>query len=227
MRPGGPCASPAVRLPPPRYAPAFISPTRRARRRMSAPQPHPLPCTPAHVATPSSPSPARPLCLPSAHTRRTPSRSSSPRPPPPSSRGCSRHLLPAFKRDSGIDARVVAVGTGQALDMGRRGDADVVFVHDQVAEDKFVAEGFGVKRFPVMYNDFVLVGPKSDPAGVKGKDIQGALAKLGASTQPSSRAATRAARMRPSCATGRRPTSTWRPPSRPATRSAAAAWARR
>jgi tungstate transport system substrate-binding protein len=97
--------------------------------------------------------------------------------------GLFTQLLPAFKRDSGIDARVVAVGTGQALDMGRRGDADVVFVHDQVAEDKFVAEGFGVKRFPVMYNDFVLVGPKSDPAGVKGKDIQGALAKLGASTQ--------------------------------------------
>jgi tungstate transport system substrate-binding protein len=96
--------------------------------------------------------------------------------------GLFSHLLPAFKRDTGIDARVVAVGTGQALDMGRRGDADVVFVHDEVAEDKFVAEGFGVKRFPVMYNDFVLVGPKSDPAGVKGKDIRGALAKLGAST---------------------------------------------
>jgi tungstate transport system substrate-binding protein len=96
--------------------------------------------------------------------------------------GLFTQLLPAFKRDSGIDARVVAVGTGQALDMGRRGDADVVFVHDQVAEDKFVAEGFGVKRFPVMYNDFVLIGPKSDPAGIKGKDIQGALAKLGAST---------------------------------------------
>jgi tungstate transport system substrate-binding protein len=96
--------------------------------------------------------------------------------------GLFSHLLPAFKRDTGIDARVVAVGTGQALDMGRRGDADVVFVHDEVAEDKFVAEGFGVKRFPVMYNDFVLVGPKSDPAGIKGKDIRGALAKLGAST---------------------------------------------
>jgi tungstate transport system substrate-binding protein len=96
--------------------------------------------------------------------------------------GLFSHLLPAFKRDTGIDARVVAVGTGQALDMGRRGDADVVFVHDEVAEDKFVAEGFGVKRFPVMYNDFVLVGPKSDPAGIKGKDIRAALAKLAAST---------------------------------------------
>jgi tungstate transport system substrate-binding protein len=97
--------------------------------------------------------------------------------------GLFSHLLPAFKRDSGIDARIVAVGTGQALDMGRRGDADVVFVHDQAAEEKFVADGFGVQRFPVMVNDFVLVGPKGDPAGVKGKDIQGALAKLGASTQ--------------------------------------------
>ena len=96
--------------------------------------------------------------------------------------GLFSHLLPAFKHDTGIDARVVAVGTGQALDMGRRGDADVVFVHDEVAEDKFVAEGFGVKRFPVMYNDFVLVGPKSDPAGIKGKDIRAALAKLAAST---------------------------------------------
>jgi tungstate transport system substrate-binding protein len=98
--------------------------------------------------------------------------------------GLFSHLLPAFKRDSGIDARVVAVGTGQALDMGRRGDADVVFVHDPGAEDKFVAEGFGVKRFPVMVNDFVLIGPKSDPARVKGQDIQGALARLGASTHP-------------------------------------------
>jgi tungstate transport system substrate-binding protein len=97
--------------------------------------------------------------------------------------GLFGHLLPAFKKDSGIDVRVVAVGTGQALDMGRRGDADVVFVHDTAAEDKFVADGFGVKRFPVMYNDFILVGPKADPAGVKGNDITAALAKLGASPQ--------------------------------------------
>jgi tungstate transport system substrate-binding protein len=97
--------------------------------------------------------------------------------------GLFGHLLPAFKKDTGIDVRVVAVGTGQALDIGRRGDADVVFVHDTAAEEKFVAEGFGVKRFPVMYNDFVLVGPKSDPAGVKGNDISAALAKLGASSQ--------------------------------------------
>jgi tungstate transport system substrate-binding protein len=98
--------------------------------------------------------------------------------------GLFGHLLPAFRRDSGIDVRVVAVGTGQALDMGRRGDADVVFVHDQAAEEKFVAEGFGIERLPVMYNDFVLIGPKADPAGVKGGDINAALAKLGASQQP-------------------------------------------
>jgi tungstate transport system substrate-binding protein len=97
--------------------------------------------------------------------------------------GLFGHLLPAFKNDTGIDARVVAVGTGQALDIGRRGDADVVFVHDTAAEDKFVAEGFGVKRYPVMYNDYVLVGPKADPAGVKGSDVTAALARLGASSQ--------------------------------------------
>ena len=87
-------------------------------------------------------------------------------------------LLPAFKQASGIDIKVVAVGTGQAIDMGRRGDADVLFVHDQVAEEKIVVEGFAVKRFAVMYNDFVLVGPAADPAKVKGKDIMEALVKL-------------------------------------------------
>ena len=92
--------------------------------------------------------------------------------------GLFAHLLPAFKAASGIDIRVVAQGTGQALDTGRRGDADVVFVHDKVAEDKFVAEGSGVKRFPVMYNDFVIVGPKGDPAGAKGKDVVAALGKI-------------------------------------------------
>lgn len=97
--------------------------------------------------------------------------------------GLFGHLLPAFKASSGIDARVVALGTGQALDTGRRGDADVVFVHDQAAEDKFVADGFGVQRFPVMYNDFVLVGPKGDPASVKGSDIVTALGKLGRSQE--------------------------------------------
>jgi tungstate transport system substrate-binding protein len=94
--------------------------------------------------------------------------------------GLFGHLLPAFKAATGIDVRVVALGTGQALDMGRRGDADIVFVHDQVAEEKFVADGFGLKRLPVMYNDFVLIGPKADPAGVAGKDIVAALGKLAA-----------------------------------------------
>jgi tungstate transport system substrate-binding protein len=79
--------------------------------------------------------------------------------------GLFGHLLPAFEKHSGIKVRVVALGTGQALDMARRGDADVVFVHDKVAEEKFVADGFGVDRREVMYNDFVLVGPKDDPAG--------------------------------------------------------------
>jgi tungstate transport system substrate-binding protein len=94
--------------------------------------------------------------------------------------GLFGHLLPQFKQASGIDVRVVAVGTGQALDLGRRGDADIVFVHDTAAEEKFVAEGFATKRMPVMYNDFVVVGPAADPAKVKGNDIAAALAKLNA-----------------------------------------------
>lgn len=98
--------------------------------------------------------------------------------------GLFGHLLPAFRQASGIAVKVVALGTGQALDTARRGDADIVFVHDQAAEEKFVAEGFGLKRLPVMYNDFVLVGPKGDPAGVKGQDIVAALTKLGAGSQP-------------------------------------------
>src|SRR5215471_13137962 len=86
--------------------------------------------------------------------------------------GLFGYLLPIFKAKTGITVKVIAQGTGQALDTARRGDADVVFVHARPAEEKFVAEGFGVKRFDVMYNDFVLIGPKSDPAGVKGtKDI--------------------------------------------------------
>jgi len=89
-------------------------------------------------------------------------------------------LLPEFKKASGIDVKVVALGTGQAIDMGRRGDADVLFVHDKVAEEKVVAEGFAVKRFEVMYNDFVLVGPASDPVKVAGKDVVAALKKLSA-----------------------------------------------
>jgi tungstate transport system substrate-binding protein len=89
-------------------------------------------------------------------------------------------LLPAFKQATGIAIKVVALGTGQAIDMGRRGDADVLFVHDPEAEEKAVAEGFVLKRFLVMYNDFVLVGPAADPAKTKGKDIVEALKKLNA-----------------------------------------------
>jgi tungstate transport system substrate-binding protein len=92
--------------------------------------------------------------------------------------GLFGHLLPIFKAATGIETKVVALGTGQALDMGRRGDADLLFVHDQVAEEKYVAEGYGIRRMPVMYNDFVLIGPKADPAGVKGSDITAALGKL-------------------------------------------------
>jgi tungstate transport system substrate-binding protein len=92
--------------------------------------------------------------------------------------GLFAHLLPAFSQATGIEVRVVALGTGQALDTGRRGDADVVFVHDTAAEERFVAEGFATRRLPVMYNDFVLVGPASDPAGARGKDIAAALKKL-------------------------------------------------
>ena len=97
--------------------------------------------------------------------------------------GLFAHLLPAFRKATGIEVRVVAVGTGQALDMGRRGDADVLFVHDRAAEEKLVADGFGLKRSDVMYNDFVLVGPAADPVATKGNDIVGALAKLAASKQ--------------------------------------------
>jgi len=92
--------------------------------------------------------------------------------------GLFTYLLPEFKKASGLDVKVVAVGTGQAIDMGRRGDADVLFVHDKVAEEKVVAEGFAVKRFEVMYNDFVLVGPKADPAKTKGNDIVEALKRV-------------------------------------------------
>ncbi len=99
--------------------------------------------------------------------------------------GLFKHLLPAFQKKSGIQVRVVALGTGQALDMARRGDADVVFVHDKVAEEKFAADGFGLQRFDVMYNDFVLVGPKSDPAKIAGsKDIMDAYKKIAASAAP-------------------------------------------
>ncbi|MDD5028916.1 MAG: extracellular solute-binding protein [Rhodoferax sp.] len=93
-------------------------------------------------------------------------------------------LLPEFKKASGIDVKVVALGTGQAIDMGRRGDADVLFVHDKVAEEKVVAEGFAVKRIEVMYNDFVVVGAATDPVKVKGNDVVEALKKIAAANGP-------------------------------------------
>ena len=99
--------------------------------------------------------------------------------------GLFGHILPLFKAKTGIDVKVIAQGTGQALDTGRRGDADVVFVHAKSQEEKFVADGFGVQRFDVMYNDFVLIGPKSDPAGIKGgKDIVAALKTISAKSSP-------------------------------------------
>jgi len=97
--------------------------------------------------------------------------------------GLFGYLLPAFNKATGLEAKVVALGTGQAIDMGRRGDADVLFVHDQAAEEKFVADGFALKRFAVMYNDFVLVGPATDPAQTKGADIVQALSKIAASNK--------------------------------------------
>jgi tungstate transport system substrate-binding protein len=99
--------------------------------------------------------------------------------------GLFKHILPRFQKKTGIEVRVVALGTGQALDLARRGDADAVFVHAKAAEEKFVAEGHGLQRTPVMYNDFVLIGPKSDPAKVGGsKDIVEALRKVEAARAP-------------------------------------------
>ena len=99
--------------------------------------------------------------------------------------GLFKHILPIFQKKTGIKVRVVALGTGQALDIARRGDADVVFVHARAQEEKFVSEGHGLKRMPVMYNDFVLIGPKTDPAKIAGgKDIVDALKKIKASQSP-------------------------------------------
>src|ERR1700716_2867923 len=98
--------------------------------------------------------------------------------------GLFGYLLPLFKAKTNIDVKVIAQGTGQALDTARRGDADVVFVHAKSQEERFIAEGFGVKRFDVMYNDFVLIGPKGDPAGAKGKDIATALRAIQAKAAP-------------------------------------------
>lgn len=99
--------------------------------------------------------------------------------------GLFKYILPIFTKKTGTEVRVVALGTGQALDMARRGDADVVFVHAKGAEEKFIDEGFGVKRYPVMYNDFIIIGPKSDPAKVAGmKDVTEALKKIKAASAP-------------------------------------------
>ncbi len=98
--------------------------------------------------------------------------------------GLFKHILPLFKDKTGIEVKVVALGTGQALDVARRGDADVVLVHDRPAEEKFLAEGFAKARHDVMYNDFVLIGPKDDPAGVKGLDVLEAFRKLAAAKAP-------------------------------------------
>ena len=98
--------------------------------------------------------------------------------------GLFDHILPRFRAASGIDVHVVAVGTGQALAIGARGDADALLVHDRAGEDKFVADGFGIDRRDVMYNDFVIVGPKSDPAGIRGlnsaREALGRIAAKGA-----------------------------------------------
>ncbi|NDF49556.1 MAG: hypothetical protein EB116_05625 [Betaproteobacteria bacterium] len=114
--------------------------------------------------------------------------------------GLFAHLLPKFREVSGITVKVVALGTGQALDVARRGDADVVFVHDRAAEDRFVSEGFAERRYDVMYNDFVLIGPASDPAGIKGKDLISALKQIASSqvlfTSRGDRSGTHAAELR-------------------------------
>ena len=99
--------------------------------------------------------------------------------------GLFKHLLPIFEKKTGVRVRVVAVGTGQALDIGRRGDADVVLVHAKALEEKFVTEGYGVKRHEVMYNDFIVIGPRADPAGIRGmKDSAGAFRKISEARAP-------------------------------------------
>jgi len=98
--------------------------------------------------------------------------------------GLFEHLMPAFKRATGIGVKVVAVGTGQAIDIARRGDADVLFVHDTDAEEKFVAQGYAPRRYNVMYNDFILLGPKADPAGAAGRDLAHALRRIASAGAP-------------------------------------------
>ena len=98
--------------------------------------------------------------------------------------GLFRHLLPIFEKKTGIQVRVVALGTGQALDLGKRGDADVALVHDELAEKRLVAEGFFVERREIMYNDFIIVGPKSDPARAGGRDAVAALMTIAEKKAP-------------------------------------------
>lgn len=98
--------------------------------------------------------------------------------------GLFRHILPLFKQATGIDVKVVALGTGQAIEMARRGDADVLLVHDTAAEERFVADGFATKRYPVMHNDYVLIGPRDDPAQARGQSITRALAQVAAANAP-------------------------------------------
>ena len=142
--------------------------------------------------------------------------------------GLFGHILPMFKAKTGIDVKVVAQGTGQALDTARRGDADVVFVHAKPAEEKFLAEGFGVKRYPVMYNDFILIGPKGDPAGIKGsKDIVAALGAIKAKGADFISRGDKSGTIRPSSTSGRSPASTSQGIKAPGTRRSGRAWARR
>lgn len=127
--------------------------------------------------------------------------------------GLFRHLLPEFRRATGIEVRVVALGTGQALDTARRGDADVVFVHDRAAEERFVAGGFGVSRRDVMYNDFVVVGPKDDPAQARGTDVVAALQRIARARAPfvsrADKSGTHAAELRYWKAAGIAPKGAW------------------
>jgi tungstate transport system substrate-binding protein len=128
--------------------------------------------------------------------------------------GLFGHLLPRFQQASGIAVRIVALGTGQALDVGRRGDADVVFVHDQPAEERFVAEGFGVERIQVMYNDFILIGPKADPARIKDlKDVTEAFRRIQGAGAPfvsrGDRSGTHAAELRYWQTAGVQPAGAW------------------
>ena len=141
--------------------------------------------------------------------------------------GLFKHLLPIFEKKTGIKVHVVAVGTGQALDIGRRGDADVVFVHAKTLEEKFLAEGHGVKRFDVMYNDFVLIGPKSDPARVVGmQDVAQAFRMIKAAHAPFVSRADKRAPISPNSSYGRPPASTSRRTRGPGIARPARAWVR-